>query len=70
MNKLISDFELHTGLTPKEGFKLLGVAHSTYQQYRSGMRVVPAYIEHSIKFVMLLSNSELNTQIRKYVFQG
>lgn len=70
MKTIISSFELHTGLEPKEGHKLLGLGYSTYAQYRSGIRPIPDYIERAIEFCMLLENGELNAQIRKHVFNG
>lgn len=70
MNILIENFEAHTGLEPKEGSKLLGIANSTYHQYRSGLRTVPEYVARTIEFLILLENSVLNAQIRKHVFNG
>lgn len=70
MNLLIENFEIHTGLEPKEGCKLLGIANSTYHQYRSGVRAIPDYVSRAIEFSILLENNILNAQIRKHVFNG
>ncbi len=69
MNPIIIDFEFHTGLGPTYAARFLGVAYSTYAEYRRGTRSLPKYIHRHIQTVYLLSNDVLNEQLNKYAYK-
>lgn len=54
MNPVLTAFEAKLGLGPVKAARLLGIAYSTYAQYRSCRREIPAYVEHHVETVMLL----------------
>lgn len=66
MNPILINFEFHTGLGPTYAARLLGVAYTTYSQYRNGKRVVPLYIQRHIEAVSILPTEILNIHITKH----
>jgi hypothetical protein len=69
MNPILIDFEFHTGLGPTYAARFLGIAYSTYAEYRRNGRKVPKYIQRHIQTVYLLSNDVLNEQLSKYAYK-
>ncbi len=66
MNKILIDYEFHTGLGPTYAARLLGVAYTTYAQYRRDARVLPLYVRRHIETIQALPAEILNEQILKY----
>lgn len=70
MEKLLLDFEKHTGLGPTKAAKLLGFAYPTYAQYRNGERPIKKYGRRCVQAMMLLSQENLDAMIKEHVFNG
>ncbi|HHP7110164.1 hypothetical protein [Pseudomonas aeruginosa] len=69
-NRLLADFEKHTRLGPTFAAELLGVAYSTYNQYRNFSRATPKYLQRHIQAVQLLPESVLQSLIKEHVRDG
>ncbi|MCB1865160.1 MAG: hypothetical protein KDG50_06990 [Chromatiales bacterium] len=67
MNNTVLEFEDQIGLKPTSACRLMGVAYSTYAQYRSGRRDLPLYHEHHMRALLLLAKGELRSLILEYV---
>lgn len=52
LNKTLIAFEKHFGIGPVAAARVLRCAYSTYAQYRSGLRELPAYHEAHIELAI------------------
>lgn len=65
MNSVLIEFEERIGKTPPEACKVLGVAYSTYAQYRSGLRDLPEYHLNHIDTLRYLRPGALKFIVRE-----
>jgi hypothetical protein len=70
MQQLLSEFEGHTGLVPKQACLLLGIAYVTYAHYRSGTRELPYYHIRHIHTIYRLSGRQLQELIKEVTTDG
>lgn len=64
---LLRKYEEAVGLGPVDGSRLLGVAYSTYAQYRRGHRELPHYIALHAELIMRLPAPLLAAIIKERV---
>lgn len=67
MNAVLASFESASSLGPTRAALLLGVAYSTYAQYRSGRRKLPTYHRRHIQALALLPAERLRALIQEHV---
>jgi hypothetical protein len=65
-NKTLIEFEIHASLGPTFVARLIGIAYSTYAQYRSGRRVLPLYHERHIELLTELPKERLQNVIKRH----
>lgn len=70
MNKTLLDFEEKLGVCPTQAARLLGVAWSTYSQYKNLRRELPRYIVYHIDTLESLRKEHADRIIRKRVLNG
>jgi len=63
--ELLPRYEVSVGLPPGDACRLLGVAYSTYNQYRRGQRSLPIYIALHIDLLMRLDQGLLDAVLRE-----
>ncbi|QJI52968.1 hypothetical protein XccvBFoX4_gp14 [Xanthomonas phage FoX4] len=62
--ELLPRYEISVGLSPVDACRLLGVAYSTYNQYRRGQRSLPIYIALHVDLLMRLDQALLDQVVR------
>lgn len=67
MNSELVDFENFIKREPPEACKVLGVAYSTYAQYRSELRKLPKYHRNHIKSLKLVPSRALDRLIAECI---
>ena len=70
MNETLLDFELRMALGPTHAAKLLGVAWSTYCQYRNLSRALPKYIRFHVETLIAAPAATSTALIKKRVFNA
>ena len=56
---LLTDLQERLKTDQSETARVLGLAKSTYSQYKTGKKPMPLYIEYSVEVILMLTEGKL-----------